>query len=195
MAAFIQIINRYICGVPVLVMIVGSGLYLTLHTGFVQIRMFPQACRTFAAQLFRRESGESGTSPYRALCTALAATVGTGNLAGVAGAIAIGGPGAVFWMWVFGILGMATKYAEATLAVRFRKKIGKNEYIGGPMYMIEAGLKGKCRFLAISYCLFGMIASFGVGNATQINAVIGGINCVITAAQGKVTQTDRKSVV
>ena len=188
MSDFLQIVNRYICGIPVLILIVGTGLYLTYRTGFVQFRLFPRAYRAFAAQLFAKREGESGTSPYQALCTALAATVGTGNLAGVAGAIAIGGPGAIFWMWIFGILGMATKYAEATLAVRFRRHIGKNECVGGPMYMIETGLKGKGRFLAVMYCLFGVAASFGVGNATQINAAVSGINCVFTAYQGKQTQ-------
>ena len=115
----------------------------------------------------------------QALCTALAATVGTGNLAGVAGAIAIGGPGAVFWMWVSAFLGMITKYAEAALAVRYRTRNGVNELVGGPMYMIRDGLGEKWRWLAAIYSFFGVIAAFGVGNATQINTLISSVNDVL----------------
>ena len=134
-----------------------------------QLRLLPGAIRAFC----RKFSGkDSGSSSYRALCTALAATVGTGNIAGVAGAIAIGGPGAVFWMWLSAILGMATKFAESTLAVRFREKAADGSFRGGPMYIIRRGLPEKWHFLAAVYSLFGLIAAFGVGNATQVNAVI-----------------------
>ncbi len=175
MSDFLDFLNRIVWGAPALVLILGVGLYISIRTGFAQIRLFPKAFRDFCSRL-RGEKAQSDTvTPYQALCTALAATVGTGNLAGVAGAIAIGGPGAVFWMWVCAILGMATKYAEATLAVRYRVK-EKGEYVGGPMYMIRQGLRKKWLWLAGIYSFFGVVAAFGVGNATQINAVVTGVN-------------------
>ena len=155
-------INEALWGVVVLGLILGTGGWLTVRTCFVQVRLFPEACREFMRRLRSRDSG------FRALCTALAATVGTGNIAGVAGAIAIGGPGAVFWMWLSAFLGLAVKYAEGTLAVRWREPDGK----AGPMYIIRWGLGEKWRFLACLYSFFGLIAAFGVGNATQVNAVI-----------------------
>ena len=114
MKIILEQINGFVWGVPALILIVGVGIYLSIGTGFAQIRLLPQALRTFFGN-FRK--GDRGESSAKALCTALAATVGTGNIAGVAGAIAIGGPGSIFWMWVCGILGMITKYAEAALSV------------------------------------------------------------------------------
>ncbi len=149
-------VNTFLWSVPVLGLTLGTGLWLTLRTGAVQVRFFPAALREFFGRF-----GKGGSS-FRALCTALAATVGTGNIAGVAGAIALGGPGAVFWMWVSGFLGLAVKYAESTLAVATRTSAGR----AGPMYYIP--WKG----LAWAYSLFGLLASFGVGNAAQVNAVI-----------------------
>lgn len=154
--------NAFLWGVPVLGLILGTGLWLTVRTGFAQLRLFPAAWRGFWQRLRDRDSG------FRALCTALAATVGTGNIAGVAGAIAIGGPGAVFWMWVSAFLGLAVKFAEGTLAVRYREPDGR----AGPMYIIRKGLGTRWRFLAYVYSFFGIIAAFGVGNATQVNAVV-----------------------
>lgn len=160
-------INAFVWGVPALALMLGVGLFLSLRTGFVQLRLLGPAFR----QLGRSLKPGDGTSSFRALCTALAATVGTGNIAGVAGAIAIGGPGAVFWMWVSGFVGMATKYAEAVLAVRYREKID-GEGTGGPMYIIRNGLGRGFHWLACVYSFFGIVAALGVGNATQINAVI-----------------------
>lgn len=181
MTEFVNTINRIVWGIPALVLILGVGIYLSIRTGFAQIRFFPRACREFISK-FRGNSGKrDGVTPFQALCTALAATVGTGNIAGVAGAIAIGGPGAIFWMWVCAILGMATKFAEATLAVRFRILDENAEYVGGPMYMIREGLGKKWAFLAGIYCFFGVVAAFGVGNCTQINAVITGINSALSS--------------
>ena len=154
--------NEFLWSVPVLGLILMAGIWLTVRTGFAQIRLFPAACREFWCRLKNRDSG------FRALCTALAATVGTGNIAGVAGAIAIGGPGAVFWMWVSAFLGLVVKFAEGTLAVRYREPDGR----AGPMYIISRGLGNHWRWLAGAYSFFGIIAAFGVGNATQINAVI-----------------------
>ena len=184
MVTLLEKINGFIWGFPSLILIVGVGVYISIRTGFPQIRLLPLALKQFFSRFLARKENKGGVSPFQALCTALAATVGTGNLAGVAGAIAIGGPGSIFWMWVCGLLGMATKYAEATLAVRYRRKSGEGEWIGGPMYMIEQGMGKKFRWLACVYSFFGVVAAFGVGNATQINAVIGGINGAITGLGG-----------
>lgn len=171
-------------GAPGLVLILGTGIYLTLITGFAQVRLFPGAVRRFAGMFRGSKEKKNGISPFQALCTALAATVGTGNLVGVAGAICLGGPGAIFWMWVCGLVGMATKFAEATLAVRFRVRRGA-EFVGGPMYMIRQGMGKPFHFLAGVYSFLGVIAAFGVGNATQINAVVTGINNVLTRFGGQ----------
>ena len=176
-------VNRVVWGVPALVMILGVGCYLTIQTDFAQIRLFPEALQSFLRR-FQKRDDTNGISPYQALCTALAATVGTGNIAGVAGAIVIGGPGSVFWMWVCALLGMITKFAEATLAVHYRERNRAGELVGGPMYMIKRAMP-RFGWLASVYCFFGIVAAFGVGNATQINAVIGGVNSVITFLGGK----------
>lgn len=188
MAEILERINGFIWGVPALILILGVGAYLSIRTGFVQLRLLPKALSTFVATLTGRRKTKDGVSPFQALCTALAATVGTGNLAGVAGAIAIGGPGSIFWMWISGLLGMVTKFAEAVLAVRYRVKNNQGEYVGGPMYMIRQGMGPHWKWLAAVYAFFGVVAAFGVGNATQINAVIGGINGAITAFGGKQSQ-------
>lgn len=183
MVEILKSVNRVVWGVPALVMILGVGCYLSIQTNFAQIRMLPKAVRSFLRR-FRKKDNDSGVSSYQALCTALAATVGTGNIAGVGGAIAIGGPGAIFWMWICALLGMVTKFSEATLAVRHRERNGAGEFVGGPMYMIKQTMPGF-GWLASIYCFLGIVASFGVGNATQINAVIGGINSVISFFGGK----------
>ena len=161
-------INGLCWGFPMLALILGTGLGVTLVCGVPQLRLLPEAVKRFFRPL--SGSGDSAGS-YRALCTALAATVGTGNIAGVAGAIAIGGPGAVFWMGLSGFFGMATKYAESTLAVRFRERCPEG-IRGGTMYMIRHGLGRRLQRLAPLYCFFGLFAAFGVGNATQVNAVV-----------------------
>lgn len=186
MLQLLQWVNRIVWGVPALIAIIGVGVYLSVRTRCVQLRLFPKALRLFVQQ-FCGKNEDGSQSQFRSLCTALAATVGTGNLAGVAGAIAIGGPGAIFWMWVCGILGMGTKFAEATLAVRYRRKNKSGEYIGGPMYLIEQGMGHRWKWLAGVYCFLTLVASFGVGNATQMNAVICGINSVVTAFGGEVS--------
>lgn len=183
----LESLNRIVWGAPALVLILGTGLFLSIRTGFVQLRLFPEAAYRFL-DLFRGSGEGKGVSSLQALCTALAATVGTGNLVGVAGAIALGGPGAVFWMWICGIVGMATKYAEATLAVHCRVQ-EKSGYVGGPMYMIRRALGKRWHWLAGVYSFFGLVAAFGVGNATQINAVITGINGVIRYFGGSVSRT------
>ncbi len=170
-------VNSMVWGVPTLALILGLGLYLCAVTKGVQFRRLFPAIKLFVSKL-TSDQDDTGVSSYRALCTALAATVGTGNLAGVAGAIAIGGPGAVFWMWMCGFLGMGIKFAEAVLAVRYRVKMADGEYAGGPMYMICGGMK-RGHFLAYIYCFFGVVAAFGVGNATQINTVVQGVQTTV----------------
>ncbi len=188
MSQILEGLYAVVWGAPALLLIFGVGLYLSLATGFAQLRLFPKALKDFADRLRPgKENGPEGSS-FRALCTALAATVGTGNLAGVAGAIAIGGPGSVFWMWVSGLLGMVTKLAEATLSVHYRVE-ETGEFFGGPMYMIRRGMKKPFWWLAGLYSFFGVVAAFGVGNATQINAVITGINDCITAFGGTVSRS------
>lgn len=182
----LEMINHVVWGLPTLILILGVGLYISIRTGFVQLRLFPKALRSFLA-MFRKQDKTKGVSSYQALCTALAATVGTGNIAGVAGAISIGGPGAVFWMWVSALIGMGTKFAEVLLALRYRKKNEAGEWVGGPMYMIQRGMGRRWTWLAGIYCFFGVVAAFGVGNATQINAVIDGANSMIRFFGGQST--------
>lgn len=187
MIKILESVNQFVWGVPALILILGVGLYLSIRTGFAQLTMFPRALRSFASRLRGRKDSGEGVSSYQALCTALAATVGTGNLAGVAGAIAIGGPGAIFWMWICAFFGMVTKFAEATLAVRYQECNKDGEIVGGPMYMIRNGLGKGWGWLAGVYSFFGVVAAFGVGNATQINAVIGGVNSALSAFGGSET--------
>lgn len=179
MEKVLESINAFVWGVPALMGILGVGIYLSVRTGFAQFRLLPRAIGSFCKMLRggKREEGE--VSPFQALCTALAATVGTGNLAGVAGAMAIGGPGAIFWMWICAVLGMGTKFAEATLSVRYRVKNDRGEWVGGPMYIIEHGMGSRWRWMAGIYAFFGVVAAFGVGNATQINAVVASVNQVL----------------
>ncbi len=186
MTKVLDSVNSIVWGAPALMLILGVGIVLSLRTGFAQITLFPRALRDFFARLRGGKASGDGVTPFQALCTALAATVGTGNLAGVAGAIAIGGPGAVFWMWVCAVLGMVTKFAEATLAVRFRAR-ENGEWVGGPMYMIRDGMGKKWLWLAALYSFFGVVAAFGVGNATQINAVVSSVNSALTAFGGRET--------
>lgn len=178
MASVSIFLNGLVWGPGMVAAMLGVGLFLSIRTGFVQVTLLPAAVRRFFAAFREKRTGD-GEPPFRALCTALAATVGTGNLVGVAGAIALGGPGAVFWMWVCGMVGMATKFAEVTLALHFRERWA-GEYLGGPMYMIRHGLGHRWHWLGSVYAFLGIFAAFGIGNATQINAVVAGINQALT---------------
>ena len=178
--AVISAVNIFIWGVPAMICIIGVGLYLSIRTRFLQIRKFPYAIKTTIGRVFRkREASDGAMTPFQAVCTALAATVGTGNIAGVAGAIAIGGPGAVFWMWISAALGMCTKFSEVTLAVHFRETNARGELIGGPMYYIKNGLGKNWRWLAALFSLFGVLTVFGTGNATQVNTITTAINSAL----------------
>ena len=173
-------INNFIWGVPAMICIIGVGLYLSIRTNFLQIRKFPYAIRvTIGRMLRKREASDGSLTPFQAVCTALAATVGTGNIAGVAGAIAIGGPGAVFWMWISAILGMCTKFSEVTLAVHFRETNANGDLVGGPMYYIKNGLKKHWHWLAYLFSAFGVLTVFGTGNATQVNTITTAIDSAL----------------
>lgn len=173
-------VNNFIWGVPAMVCIIGVGLYLSIRTRFIQIRKFKYAMKTTIGRIFKKRDASDGSiTPFQAVCTALAATVGTGNIAGVAGAIAIGGPGAVFWMWISALLGMCTKFAEVTLAVHFRERNQVGDLVGGPMYYIKNGLGKKWQFLAILFSLFGVLTVFGTGNATQVNTITTAIDSAL----------------
>ena len=175
-----QVVNNFIWGLPAMVCILGVGLLLSVRTNFLQIRKFPYAIKTTLGRVFRRKDASDGTmTPFQAVCTALAGTVGTGNIAGVAGAIAIGGPGAVFWMWCSALLGMCTKFAEVTLAVYYRERSDAGEWVGGPMYYIKNGLGKRWQFLAVLYSLFGVLTVFGTGNATQVNTITTAIDTAL----------------
>ena len=171
-AAVNSAVNNFVWGVPAMVCIVGVGLWLSFRTRFIQIRKFGISMKeTFGRMFHKTDAAQGAVTPFQAVCTALAATVGTGNIAGVAGAIAIGGPGAVFWMWCSALLGMCTKFAEVTLAVRFREKNREGDWVGGPMYYIKNGLGKKWQFLAVIYAVLGVLTVFGTGNATQVTAI------------------------
>lgn len=173
-------VNNFIWGVPAMICIIGVGIFLSVRTRFIQVRKFGSAMKNTIGKIFEKKDASDGTmTPFQAVCTALAGTVGTGNIAGVAGAIAIGGPGAVFWMWCSAFLGMCTKYAEVLLAVHFREKNAEGEYIGGPMYYIKNGLSKKWHFLAYAYAIFGVLTVFGTGNATQVNTIVSAINSAL----------------
>ena len=173
-------INGFVWGVPAMICIIGVGLWLSIRTGFIQFRRFGSAMKTTVGRMFKKDEASHGAvTPFQAVCTALAATVGTGNIAGVAGAIAVGGPGAVFWMWVSALLGMCTKFSEVTLAVHFRERNASGDWVGGPMYYIKNGLDKKWHWLAYLYAALGVLTVFGTGNATQVNTITASIDTAL----------------
>ena len=173
-------LNDFVWGVPAMVLILGVGLWLSCNSRFIQIRKFTTAMRCTVGRMFRKEHAQEGAvTPFQAVCTALAATVGTGNIAGVAGAIALGGPGAVFWMWISALLGMCTKFAEVVLAVNFRGRNTHGDWVGGPMYYIKNGLSSKWHFLGYLYAALGVLTVFGTGNATQVNTITASIGTAL----------------
>ncbi|SDO50992.1 alanine/glycine:cation symporter family protein [Alkalicoccus daliensis] len=167
-------ISDVVWGVPTLVLIVGTGLFLTIRLGFLQFRTLFYGLKLAFSPSKQDKKSEGDISHFEALTTALAATIGTGNIAGVATAVVLGGPGAVFWMWISALFGMATKYAEAILAVKYREKNSRGNFSGGPMYYIEKGLGLK--WLAVLFAIFGAFAAFGIGNMVQSNSVSDALN-------------------
>ncbi len=175
-----DVVNNFVWGVPAMICIIGVGIWLSCRTGFIQFRKFGRAMKETIGRMFKKENaGDGSVTPFQAVCTALSATVGTGNIAGVAGAIALGGPGAVFWMWISALLGMCTKFAEVTLAVNFRERNTEGDWVGGPMYYIKNGLSKKWHFLAYLYAALGVLTVFGTGNATQVNTITTSINTAL----------------
>lgn len=173
-------VNDFIWGVPAMICIIGVGLYLSCRTHFIQIRKFPYAIKVTIGRIFRKKEASDGAmTPFQAVCTALASTVGTGNIAGVAGAIALGGPGSIFWMWISALLGMCTKFSEVTLAVHFRQRNEKGDLVGGPMYYIKNGLAKHWHWLAYLFAAFGVLTVFGTGNATQVNTITTAIDSAL----------------
>ncbi|MBS9436627.1 sodium:alanine symporter family protein [Photorhabdus noenieputensis] len=166
---WLSAINGVVLGVPMMVGLLGVGLFMQLRLSFLPIRKLGTGFKL----LFERnhQRGEGQISPFNALMTALSATIGTGNIAGVATAVVLGGPGALFWMWITALVGMATKYSEAVLAVRFREVDKNGHYVGGPMYYIKNGLGKKWAWLGTLFAVFGSIACFGIGNTVQANSV------------------------
>ena len=182
------VLNSFAWGPIMLILLVGTGIYLTIRTGCIQVTRFGYVMRNTFGSLFRGTKIDHGKnlSPFQAMTTALASTVGTGNIAGVTGAIFTGGPGAVFWMWVSAFFGMCTKYAEILLAVKYRQKEADGTYHGGPMYSIEKGLGKNFKWLAVIFAILGGIATFGIGNIAQSSEVSGamkslcGLNPLVT---------------
>ena len=184
-ADFVNKLNGIAWGPWMLLLLVGTGIYLSIRSGFLQFGRFGYIMKNTIGKLFSKQSaGEGEVTPFQALTTALAATVGTGNIAGVTGAICVGGPGAVFWMWISALFGMMTKYAEVVLAIRYRERNAKGDWVGGPMYYIKNGLGKGWNWLAVAFSLLGALAAFGIGNMTQVNTIAGTINSAIDAFGG-----------
>jgi alanine or glycine:cation symporter, AGCS family len=169
MEEFITTVNGYAWGPAMLVLLLGTGIFLTLGLGFLSLRRLPLAFKLLFTGFSSRGSGD--IPPFRALMTSLSATIGTGNIAGVATAITLGGPGALFWMWITALFGLATKYAEGVLAVHYRERDELGGYSGGPMYYIRNGLGKRWSWLATAFALFGGMAGFGLANTVQSNSV------------------------
>jgi len=183
MLRLVGAVNNVVWGAPAMALILGVGLLLSVLCRFPQLTRFRLMLRKPLGKAFRKpaSAANGAVSPFQAMCTALAASLGTGNIAGVAGAIALGGPGAVFWMWVSALLGMCTKFAEVTLAVHFRRRNSRGEWAGGPMYYIEAGLGRPWRWLAVLFAVFGALASFGIGNMAQVNTIVDALHTAVAA--------------
>ncbi|MBQ2860081.1 MAG: sodium:alanine symporter family protein, partial [Peptococcaceae bacterium] len=174
------IINGFVWGPVMLLLLVGTGILLTIRAGFPQILKLGTIMKNTVGTLFGSDAhkkDEAGISPYQAVATALASTVGTGNITGVATAIVAGGPGAVFWMWISALFGTMTKFAEVTLAVKYRQKNERGEWVGGPMYYMENGLNMK--WLGVIFAVLATLASFGIGNMTQSNSIASALNTTV----------------
>ena len=182
---FVDFLNGIAWGPWMLLLLVGTGVFLSGKVGFIQFAKFGYAMKNTIGKIFQKQSAAGGeVTPFQAMTTALAATVGTGNIAGVTGAIAVGGPGAVFWMWISALFGMVTKYAEVVLAIKYRERNAKGDWVGGPMYYIKNGLGKKWSWLAVLFALLGGLAAFGIGNMTQVNTIATTFNTTLNAFGG-----------
>ena len=174
MVDFLNAIDSLVWGPPLMILLIGTGIMLTLRLGLLQVTKLPMALKLIFSA---RSNGSGDVSSFQALCTALAATVGTGNIVGVATAVKAGGPGALFWMWIAAFFGMATKYAECLLAVKYRQVDADGNVSGGPMYYIEQGLGKSYKPLAVMFAVFGvMTACLGTGTFTQVNSITSIVN-------------------
>ena len=198
MEAFTKLVTAvddFAWGPVMLVLLVGTGLYLSIRSGFLQFTRFGYAMRNTLGKAFKKqEAGKGEVTPFQAMTTALAGTVGTGNIAGVTGAIVVGGPGAVFWLWISALVGMFTKYSEVVLAVKYRERNAAGDWVGGPMYYIKNGLGKSWVWLAYVFAFFGMVASFGIGNTTQVDSIATAINTAIAAFGGDATKALRIAI-
>lgn len=184
-------INNVVWGIPMLVLLIGAGLFLSILTRFVQFRKFGYAMQNTLGKIFHKQKAGSGeVTPFQAVTTALAATVGTGNIAGITWAVTLGGAGSIFWLWVSALIGMCTKYSEVVLSVRYRERNQNGDWVGGPMYYITNGLGKNWKWLAALFCIFGTLASFGIGNAVQVGNITTSIHTAIEAfSSNPVSQT------
>jgi len=177
-----SVINGVVWGIPALVLLMGAGIWLTAGLKGFQFRKFGYAMKNTVGKMFKKQDAKSGeVTPLQALTTALAATVGTGNIAGITAAVTLGGAGAIFWLWVSALLGMATKYSEVMLSVKYRERNVMGDWVGGPMYYIKNGLGKNWKWLGVIFCIFGGLASFGIGNAVQVGAITEAVNDAIQA--------------
>ena len=176
------VVNGFVWGPIMLILLVGTGVYFSFRIGFPQFRRFGYAMKNTIGKIFEKtEAAEGEITPFQAVSTALASTVGTGNIAGVTAAVVLGGPGALFWMLVSALFGMCTKFAEVTLAVKYREKNDKGDWVGGPMYYIKNGMGKKWAWLGGVFAALGALACFGIGNMTQVNSMASTVNSVAVA--------------
>ena len=189
---FVTAVDDFAWGPIMLILLVGTGIYLSFRSGWMQFSKFGYTMKnTLGKALTKHEAGQGEVTPFQAMTTALAGTVGTGNIAGVTGAIFVGGPGAVFWLWVSALVGMVTKYSEVLLSVRYRERNKEGDWVGGPMYSIKNGLGKNWIWLAYIFSFFGMVASFGIGNTTQVDSIATAINTAVTSFGGETGNTFR----
>ena len=175
-------INNVVWGIPMLILLVGTGIFLTICNRGVQFAHFGYAMKNTIGKIFKKSSaGKGEVTPFQAVTTALAATVGTGNIAGITFAVTLGGAGSIFWLWVTALIGMCTKYAEVVLSVKYRERNENGDWVGGPMYYITKGLGKNWKCLAVIFAIFGALAAFGIGNAVQVGNITSSINTAIAA--------------
>ena len=173
-------VNSFVWGAPMLILLIGVGILMTVRNKGLQFRKFGYAMKNTIGKIFKRtHAGEGEITPFQAVSTALAGTVGTGNIAGITTAVTLGGPGTLFWLWVTALIGMATKYSEVLLAVKFREKNKYGDWVGGPMYYIKNGLGKNWKWLGAIFCIFAALAAFGIGNAVQVGNITDSVNTVI----------------
>jgi alanine or glycine:cation symporter, AGCS family len=182
--SFLQSASSFIWGPPLLILLVGTGVFLTIRLRLIQVFKLGMGLRIALGKEGRSHRGEGDVTQFQSLMTALAATIGVGNIVGVATAISTGGPGALFWLWVIAFVGMATKYAEGLLAVKYRVKDERGQMQGGPMYYIERGMGAQWKWLAVLFAFFGSVAAFGIGNMVQANAVIDNVAALAKISSG-----------